>query len=173
MVTLSHIARDLLAAAVCAALATPLAVASGGGGGGSHAHDLPAATTTRDTDFEKAEQAIKAKQWQQAITLLRQVVARDAHNADAYNYLGYAERNLGNLEAAFQHYANALALDPKHLGVREYLGETYLLSGNLAKAEEQLAALDTLCGRRCEEYRELSASIGDYKRQHAVPDAPG
>lgn len=64
-------------------------------------------------------------------------------------------------------------INPKHVGVREYLGEAYLLVGNLAKAEEQLATLDKLCFASCSEYRELKEKIGDYKQQHKTASKPG
>jgi tetratricopeptide (TPR) repeat protein len=133
------------------------------GGGGSSSPSVP--EKPLDPDYVKAEKAIEAKDWASSIALLKQVVARDDKNADAYNYLGYAERQRGNLETAFQHYDRALALDPKHLGAREYLGEAYLMANNLPKAEEQLAALDKLCFFPCEEYTELKEKIAGYKRK--------
>jgi len=151
-----------------------LAVASGGGTSGDSSQSSAASSARpTDPDYEKAEKAIGAKDWATAIDHLVRVVARDAKNADAYNYLGFAERNRGNLDAAFQYYERALSLDPKHLGVREYLGETYLLTGNLPKAEEQLAALDKLCFFSCSEYRELKEKITDYKEKHPHADRPG
>lgn len=134
------------------------------GGGGSSSSSVP--EKPLDPDYVKAEKAIEAKEWASSIALLKQVVARDDKNADAYNYLGYAERQRGNLETAFEHYDRALALDPKHLGAREYLGEAYLMANNLPKAEEQLAALDKLCFFPCEQYTELKEKIAGYKQKH-------
>jgi hypothetical protein len=57
-----------------------------------------------------------------------------------------------------------LALDPKHRGAREYLGELYLMQKQLAKAEEQLAALDNLCFFPCEELTELREKVAAYKK---------
>jgi len=94
-----------------------------------------------DPDIVKANKAIKDKNWDQAVALLTRALGRDDKNAEILNLLGYAERNRGNLDAAFKHYERALALDPKHRGAHEYLGEAYLMTGNLAKAEEQLAVL--------------------------------
>jgi tetratricopeptide (TPR) repeat protein len=133
------------------------------GGGGSSSSSVP--EKPLDPDYIKAEKAIEVKDWASSIALLKQVVARDDKNADAYNYLGYAERQRGNLETAFQHYDRALALDPNHLGAREYLGEAYLMADNLPKAEEQLAALDKLCFFPCEEYTELKEKIAGYKQK--------
>jgi len=151
---------------IAATLLSPLASAAGGGGWAAPAKAV-------DPDYANAEKAIDAKDWATAIDLLTQVVARDEKNADVYNYLGYAERNRGNLDIAFKYYDRALALDPKHRGVREYLGEAYLLTGNLPKAEEQLAALDKLCFFSCSEYRELKEKIAGYKLKQQVANKPG
>ena len=161
-----HTLALVLALAVAAAM-PQLATAAGSGGTTS----VPEKAV--DPDYTKAEKAIQAKDWAVAISLLTQVVSRDEKNADAYNYLGYAERNRGNLDIAFKYYDRALALDPKHLGVREYMGEAYLLSDNLPKAEEQLAALDKLCFFSCSEYRELKEKIADYKQKHQAGNKPG
>lgn len=128
--------------------------------------DRPAAKQV-DPDLERANTAIKAKEYGRAIEHLNAVVARDERNAEAHNLLGYAERLRGNLDAAFKHYERALALDPKHRGAHEYVGETYLLAGNLAKAEEHLAILDKLCLFPCEEYSDLKAAIKEYKAKQA------
>ncbi len=63
---------------------------------------------------------------------------------------------------AFKHYYAALKLGPKHRGAHEYLGEAYLMRGNLAKAEEHLKTLDGLFP--CEEYTDLKRSVENYRR---------
>jgi tetratricopeptide (TPR) repeat protein len=126
-------------------------------GGGSR-------TPTVDPTFSKANMAIQAKDWDTAIELLNTTVAHDATNADAFNLLGYAERQRGNLEAAFKHYEQALALNPDHKGAHEYVGEAYLLVGNLPKAEVHLAKLDKLCFFPCDEYTDLKEAIAEYQR---------
>jgi predicted Zn-dependent protease len=132
--------------------------AGGGGGGGTEAEAKPA-----DPQYTEAVAAIKAKQYDKAIPLLTAYIARVNNDADAENYLGYASRKTGDLPAAFTHYNRALALNPKHRGVHEYIGEAYLMTGNLAKAEEHLKVLDRLCVFSCEEYRDLKAAIASYK----------
>lgn len=134
-----------------------LAFAAGGGG----------STIQRvDSDIDKANAAIRNRDWDQAIDLLNASLARDDSNAEAYNLLGYSERQRGNLDAAFKHYERALALDPKHRGAHEYIGEAYLLTGNLAGAEEHLAQLDKLCFFPCSEYSDLKAAIQAFKKKH-------
>jgi len=122
--------------------------------------------TPRDPDVVKAEKAIKDKNWDQAVGLLNTALARDKKNAGIYNMLGYAERNRGNLDAAFRDYEQALTLDPKHRGAHEYIGEAYLMVGNLPKAEEQLVTLDKLCFFSCKEYRDLKGAIAAYKQKN-------
>lgn len=155
-----------LALAMAAAAAIPSMVPAAGG--------APSFPTSKpvDPDYAQAEKAIEAKDWDKAIDLLTQAVARDEKNADIYNYLGYAERNRGNLDIAFKYYDRALALNPKHRGAHEYVGEAYLLTGNLPKAEEQLAALDKLCFFSCSEYRELKEKIAEFKQKQQMAEKP-
>lgn len=143
------------------ALAVPVAAFAAGG-----SSDVPAGPPV-DPNMEKADQAIKDKNWDQAVELLNKALARDEKNAEIYNLLGYSERNRGNLEAAFKYYDRALAINPKHRGAHEYIGEAYLMTGNIGKAEEQLAALDKLCVLSCEEYRDLKTAIVAYKKKNA------
>jgi tetratricopeptide (TPR) repeat protein len=135
-----------------------LAAGGGGGGGGTEASAPPA-----DPQYTEAVAAIKAQQYAKAIPLLTAYVSRVNNDADAENYLGYASRKTGDMPAAFAHYDRALALNPKHRGAHEYIGEAYLMSGNLAKAEEHLKVLDRLCTFSCEQYRDLKAAIASYK----------
>jgi tetratricopeptide (TPR) repeat protein len=93
-------------------------------------------------------------------------------NADIQNYLGYAYRNAGNYEKAFAHYERALKLSPRQRGAHEYVGETYLLVGNLAKAEEHLAALKSICLIPCEEYDDLKAAIANYRGKPGSSTVP-
>jgi len=129
----------------------------------------PEAEVSADRDLAAARKAIEAKDWAAAIRHLEQAKARASGNADVHNLLGYAERNRGNLEAAFAHYETALRLDPKHRGAHEYVGEAWLRAGNVGKAEEHLAALGRICASSCEEYRDLEKSIAEHKKKQASP----
>jgi Flp pilus assembly protein TadD len=145
---------------VAAAVAPIPALAAGGGPSTQAAEKL-------DPDFKAGMDAIKAKQWDRAIASIQVALAREPDNAEMYTELGYAERNRGDLDAAFGAYDKAIALNPRHLGAHEYVGEAYLLTGNLDKAQEQLAALDKLCFITCSEYRDLKHAIADYKTKQA------
>ena len=122
----------------------------------------------RDPDYENGRKAIESRNWKLALDQFGRAVARDPNNADIHNYLGYAYRKSGNLDAAFRSYGEALRLDPEHKGVHEYLGEAYLTVNNLAKAEEHLAALDRICFFSCEEYRDLKKEIEEYRKRIAT-----
>jgi len=125
--------------------------------------DPPAATKAGDANFAKAKTMIEAKDYKGAIPLLQQVVAKDAKNADAFNLLGFATRKSGDANSSLQYYNQALALDPKHVGAHEYIGEAYLMMGRLPEAEQHLARLEALCVFGCVEHRTLKAAIADFK----------
>lgn len=78
---------------------------------------------------------------------------------DVLNYLGFANRKLGDYDTAQRYYAAALAIDPDHRGATEYLGELYLEMGRVDDARRQLAKLDTLCPYGCAEREELQRWI--------------
>jgi len=84
---------------------------------------------------------------------------KNPNTAEALNYRGYATRKLGRLEEGIGYYLQAVALDPSYTLVREYLGEAYLIKGDAARAKEQLAAIEKLCGTTCESYGELAEAI--------------
>jgi len=129
--------------------------------------DSQPAAAPRDPDYENGKKAIESKNWKLALDRFGRAAARDPNNADIHNYLGYAYRKSGNLDAAFKSYGEALRLEPEHKGAHEYVGEAYLMVNNLAKAEEHLAALDKICFFSCEEYRDLKKEIEEYKKRSA------
>lgn len=126
-------------------------------------NDGPASSAPRDPAYSEAVKLVKAENYAAALALLEKAVQTDPTNADAYNYLGYSHRKLGDVEKAMANYLKALELEPKHLGANEYLGELYLELDQLAKAEERLKVLDKACFFGCEEYSELKEKIVAYK----------
>jgi tetratricopeptide (TPR) repeat protein len=92
------------------------------------------------------------------------VVSRDDKNADAYNWLAYATRKTGDPAASLPLYQKALAIDPKHKGAHEYIGEAYLMLDNLPKAKEHLSTLNSLCVLSCGEYRDLKRAVEAYEK---------
>jgi Flp pilus assembly protein TadD len=127
--------------------------------------DAPkAAPVVLDADYVAGKAAVDARDWKRAIELFSRAAGRDADNANIQNYLGFANRNDGNWEVAMKHYRTALALNPEHRGATEYMGHAYLLRGNLQLAQGQLARLERICSRGCEEYASLSKAIEDFRR---------
>ena len=147
-------------ALLTAGLPTDVGAAGGGGGDGASG---PSAKP-EDPQYTAAVKAIKAEEYAKAIPLLEGVVSRDAKNADAYNWLAYATRKNGNPTAAIPLYEKALAIDPKHRGAHEYIGEAYLMLDNLPKAKEHLRALDSLCLITCSQYRDLKRAVEAYEK---------
>ena len=133
----------------------------GGGGGGGGAGERPAKPA--DPDYTAGVKAIEGEQYAAAISLLQKAIARDGTNPDALNWLAYAVRRNGDPAGAIPIYQKALALDPKHRGAHEYIGEAYLTLDNLPKAKEHLARLDKLCFFPCSQYRDLKKAVEAYE----------
>jgi tetratricopeptide (TPR) repeat protein len=140
---------------------TGVARADGGGGGGGGSNGGSA--KAEDPDYTAAVRAIKAGQYAAAIPLLEGVVQREAVNADAHNWLAYAVRRNGDPARSIPIYQRALAIDPKHRGAHEYIGEAYLALDDLKRAKEHLSRLDKLCFFPCSEYRDLKRAVEAYE----------
>jgi Flp pilus assembly protein TadD len=125
--------------------------------------DEPDEQAKVDPDYAGGKKAVEAKDWQTGIGLLLSAALRDTRNAEIQNLLGYAYRNTGELSLAFKHYNRALQLNPRHRGAHEYVGEAYLMIGNLPKAQEHLAELKRICLIPCDEYAHLQTRIREYR----------
>lgn len=124
----------------------------------------------KDPVLERVSAATARQDWSGAQTILKDALQKSPENADYHNMYAYSIRKGPNpdMSLVFQHYNKALAIDPKHLGAHEYLGEAYLQVGNLAKAKEELAALDKLCFFSCDEYSLLKKAVADYETKQAA-----
>ena len=147
------------AACVLAALLAASSWAAGGGGGSSDADD----PFKQSGPYKDAMDAIQAGRYAQAIPMLEKWVAGHSHDADGYNWLGYAYRKTGKLDPAFKAYKRALSLDPQHKGAHEYIGEAYLMANQPDKAEQHAKMLAQLCPQSCEELNDLRAAIVAYR----------
>ncbi|MEI7535580.1 MAG: tetratricopeptide repeat protein [Comamonadaceae bacterium] len=135
--------------------------AGGGGGGGAGGEGAQS-----DPVVQLANAAIAKKDWAGAQATLKAALASNPQNADYHNLYAYSLRKVPNpdMKEVFLHYEEALRIDPKHRGAHEYIGEAYLMVGNLAKAREHLAVLDKLCFFGCEEYTDLKVAISKFER---------
>ena len=141
----------LIAALVAALLAAPAAAANlDGTPAGAGGPDLAALKSRIDNgDAAGAE------------TELRAAGVADPGNADILNLLGYAHRKLGRYGSSRTYYTRALALDPRHRGALEYMGELELETGDPEAARALLARLRDVCPSGCEELDDLIRAFGD------------
>jgi hypothetical protein len=118
-----------------------------------------------DPVMERVQDATARKDWPAAQAVLRDAVAANPQNPDYHNMYAYTIRKGASpdMNLVFKHYNEALRLDPKHRGAHEYIGEAYLMVGNLPKAKEHLSTLDKLCFFPCGEFNDLKRSVNDYE----------
>ena len=107
--------------------------------------------------YEKKGNNKKAtKSYEKALDLLVKSNVEKPNSADTLNYLGFTTRKLGDYSNGEKYYLQGLAIDPKHNGINEYLGELYVATNRISKAKERLEVLKSC---NCEEYKELKAVI--------------
>jgi tetratricopeptide (TPR) repeat protein len=99
----------------------------------------------------------QAERFDEALEVLNMV--RNPETPKALNYRGYITRKLGRTEEGIGYYLKSVAMDPQYAQVREYLGEAYVIQGKIDLAQEQLQIIQILCGKECEEYRDLAEAI--------------
>ena len=120
-------------------------------------------TAMEDPELERAIALVWAEEFAEAEPLLQAALKRNPKNPDAWNYLGFTTRKLGNFDDAQTYYFNALRLDPEHLKAMEYLGELYLQTGRPSLAQDLLDRITELCpAAECEERDQLAAAIEKY-----------
>ena len=76
--------------------------------------------------------------------------------AEAFEKLGFTTRKTGNFDKAEKFYLEGLTLKPNHNGINEYLGELYVQTNRIDKANERLEVLKSC---NCKEYSELELII--------------
>jgi cytochrome c-type biogenesis protein CcmH/NrfG len=124
----------------------------------------------KDAVIEGYEAAAARQDWQAAAAGLKDAVAKEPGNARYHNLYAYSLRKgpSPDLGLVFKHYNEALKLDPQHRGAHEYIGEAYLMVGNVEKAKEHLAQLDRLCFLPCAEYTSLKKAIAEHGAKSAA-----
>ena len=107
--------------------------------------------------LEKKDKTDKAKKlYSQAFNKLEKAYKSDKKNPDILNYMGFTTRKTGNFEKAEKFYLEGLSLKPDHNGINEYLGELYVQTNRIDKANERLEVLKSC---NCKEYSELELII--------------
>lgn len=118
-----------------------------------------------DVDYAAGLAALKAGDAAGALGRFQAALKRFPEAADLHNELGYAYRQVRQLDKAFEHYKRALAINPLHRGAHEYIGEAYLMVDDVASAEKHLAALRSICVLPCNELTDLQKAIAQYRAQ--------
>jgi Flp pilus assembly protein TadD len=126
--------------------------------------DNPSAAAN-DPDYAAGKAAMDNKNWKEALKRFHQAALRDPDSADLHNYLGFTYRNLKQMDLAFKFYKRSIELNPRHRGAHEYIGEAYLMVGDLKSAEKHLIALRNICLLPCEELADLERAIQAYRKK--------
>ena len=145
-------------------IASPAFSAGGGGGSGGGEEGKPVTQyqiaekmIKKAKKFEKKNKTDKAqKHYKKAIGYLIKHNKKFPADPDTLNYLGFTHRKIGDYENAEIYYSMGLELDPKHVGINEYMGELFVVTNRLDKAKERLAVLKDC---NCKEYKELKLVI--------------
>jgi tetratricopeptide (TPR) repeat protein len=127
----------------------------------------PESVVSSAEHLTSARNAIAAKDWTRAISHLQTAAKDDAGNADVHNLLAYSYRKQAkpDLPRAFDHYKKALAINPKHLGAHEYIGEAYLMDKKPLEAQKHLDEIEKICGNRsCEAFEDLAKALATYRK---------
>ena len=115
-------------------------------------------------NFEKKDKIDKAKKsYLKAQKLLVQSNKNFPNKPDTLNYLGFTTRKLGDFENGEKFYLQGLKIDPKHIGINEYLGELYVATNRHNLAVERLEVLKDC---NCKEYDQLKAVIAGEKSKY-------
>jgi len=102
-----------------------------------------------DADAAKAstpEKAAKAhdkaqKAYRESLASFIEAVGADPKMYQAWNYLGFANRHLGNYDDSLSAYAKALEINPSYPEAIEYRGEAYLGLNRIEEAKGAYMAL--------------------------------
>jgi tetratricopeptide (TPR) repeat protein len=81
------------------------------------------------------------KAYHDALASFIDAVGADPKMYEAWNYLGFANRHLGNYEDALSSYAKALEINPTYPDAIEYRGEAYLGLNQIEEAKSAYMAL--------------------------------
>jgi len=135
---------------------------SGGSGSGGETkpvsqYEIAVKMINKAKKFEKKNKTDKAqKHYKKAIGYLLKHNKKFPADPNTLNYLGFTHRKVGDYENAEIYYSMGLELDPKHVGINEYMGELFVVTNRLDKAKERLAVLKDC---KCKEYKDLKLVI--------------
>ena len=112
--------------------------------------------------LEKKNKQNKAKKmYEKAIVKLLEANSQNPSNPDTLNLLGFSHRKIGDYDNAEIYYSMGLEIDPKHVGINEYMGELFVATNRMDEAKKRLAVLENC---NCKEYNELKQVIDGTKQ---------
>jgi len=131
------------------------------------------ASSMQLTAASKKERAVHEAQeyYSSARVNFQEAVQEDPRMHEAWNYVGYTNRKLGNYDAALTAYEQALTLKPGYPDALEYRGEAFLGLNRISDAQQ--AYLDLFASNRGLADKLLTAMRGwlDAQRSSSNADA--
>ena len=103
---------------------------------------------------EKEDKAIK--RFNETIKFFLLAYENFPNDITIITYLAFSYEKIGDYIMAEIYYIQGLEIDPKHVGINEYLGELYIKTNRIDKARERLKVLED-CS--CVEYKNLKNVI--------------
>ncbi len=160
--------KNLLISLIISTLVISSSYAAGSSDSGSSKtktkYDMAVTHIKAAKNFEEKDKLEKAKKsYLKAQKLLVQSNKNYPNKADTLNYLGFTTRKLGDFENGEKFYLQGLKIDPKHIGINEYLGELYVATNRHNLAVERLEVLKDC---NCKEYDQLKAVIAGEKSKY-------
>ena len=106
---------------------------------------------------------INQGEYKKAKNNLLVIIKKDEGDAEAYNLLGYTERQLQNYISAIKFYKKAIFINNDFIGAHHYIAMAYLELDDIEKAKYHLNQLDLICLFGCKDYFEVKNKIEFYE----------
>jgi tetratricopeptide (TPR) repeat protein len=130
------------------------------------AQDYDAESAKASTPEKAAKAHDKAqKAYHDSVGSFIDAVGADPKMYEAWNYLGFANRHLGNYEDALSSYAKALEINPNYPNAIEYRGEAYLGLNQIEDAKGAYMALFSVSRPLADELMAAMHHWADARRQ--------
>ena len=124
--------------------------------------DIGKKLVSKAKKLEKKNKQNKAKEvYKKAIARLLEANSQNPSDPDTLNLLGFSHRKIGDYDNAEIYYSMGLEIDPKHVGINEYMGELFVVTNRIDEAKKRLAVLEDC---NCKEYNELKQVIDGTKQ---------
>jgi len=129
-------------------------------------------SAAKQTDAGKKDKSLRQAQelYSSALAKFQEATEADPSQHEAWNYVGYTNRKLGNYDVALAAYEKALSLKPGYPDALEYRGEAFLGLNRVADAQQ--AYLDLFANNRALAAKLLTAMRGwlETQRSTAAPE---